>query len=90
MRGLGLAKETNLPYIWRLRRRYKEISHRVDSGIKVYSKLIMAAIYLLLALVLATVAYLIVPGLLLVGKRAKGLPPGPPTFPIIGNLHLVR
>ncbi len=24
-----------------------------------------------------------------VGSRAKGLPPGPPTIPILGNLHLV-
>ena len=25
-----------------------------------------------------------------VGKRAPGLPPGPPTVPVLGNLHLVR
>lgn len=24
-----------------------------------------------------------------IGRRAPGLPPGPPTIPILGNLHLV-
>lgn len=28
--------------------------------------------------------------LLRVGRRPKGYPPGPPTVPILGNLHLVR
>lgn len=27
--------------------------------------------------------------LLRVGRRSKDLPPGPPTVPILGNLHLV-
>lgn len=24
-----------------------------------------------------------------VGRRPKGLPPGPPTLPLLGNLHLI-
>jgi hypothetical protein len=27
--------------------------------------------------------------LLRIGRRAPGLPPGPPTIPVLGNLHLV-
>jgi hypothetical protein len=28
--------------------------------------------------------------LLRIGRRPKDIPPGPPTLPILGNLHLVR
>ena len=27
--------------------------------------------------------------LLQIGKRPKGYPPGPPTIPVLGNLHLM-
>lgn len=40
------------------------------------------------AIFLCLFAYLLVK-LLQVGRRAAGLPPGPPTLPVVGNLHLM-
>ncbi|KAJ7621343.1 cytochrome P450 [Roridomyces roridus] len=43
----------------------------------------MAALHYLIPLVVAALAYL-----RKIGTREKGLPPGPPTIPILGNLHI--
>ena len=45
---------------------------------------------------MGVVAYLVLWGLsccvlllLNIGKREKSLPPGPPTLPLLGNLHMI-
>ena len=35
------------------------------------------------------VLFFYLPRLLRIGRRASDLPPGPPTIPLLGNLHLV-
>ena len=48
----------------------------------------MIGVYVTVA-ALAAVSLAFLTELYKVGQRPKGAPPGPPTIPILGNLHLV-
>ena len=51
----------------------------IDFSIKMSYKLLLAAIVVIVCLgKLSTI-----------GRRPKGYPPGPPTIPLLGNIHLV-
>jgi len=45
----------------------------------------MASIWILLSLAFLCVVL----KALTIGRREKGLPPGPPTLPVLGNIHMM-